>query len=491
MAFKAHMRQPAAETLLKTRGFFRRAFARLANFAFALVFLIFSLGVPVLGAAEAGGNDRRIALVIGNSRYAHVETLENPANDAKAIEAKLSALGFEVFAGTDLNLAGFRQLSGKFQAEAKTADTALIYYSGHGFQFQGQNFIVPIDASLRSKQAIETETVRLNDLIANVQSRERQVLVFLDACRNNPLPPGQRRDNGLAQVATDNNVFVAFATQPGNISYDGRSKLSPFTKSLVSHMSGERQSISDLMIAVRNDVEKMTLGQQTPWDQSSLKKQFYFDPDASGAAPEEKLASLPPGAAAGSEISVLQRSTVIEAPDAGLGVLEAYPSGNVILLPEAPVEIFGKEDLVTAVQGELKRVGCYQGDADGVWSAGSREALSKYYRTKKLKPTDSDPTEFHLNNLQGETGIVCVYVAPKQPVFRAVAKPQAPKRFAEPTAKQRAPAFLNKRNAKPVKRNIAAAKAPQRKGPRNATADAPAAPKRNSLADANVVGGFR
>jgi hypothetical protein len=489
-AFEAHMFRPADEPPFMTRAFFREAFARLANIVFALVFLAISFGILAPSAAGAAdGKDRRIALVIGNSRYAHVETLENPANDAKAMEEKLRALGFDVYAGTDLSLADFRQLSGKFQEEAKSASAALIYYSGHGFQFQGQNFVVPIDASLKSKEAIETETIKLNDLIAGVQSRDRQVLVFLDACRNNPLPAAQRKDNGLAQVATDNNVFVAFATQPGNISYDGRSRLSPFTKSLLNYMSGERQSISDLMISVRNDVEKMTLGQQTPWDQSSLKKQFYFDPRAAAAAPEESLASLQPGAAAGSEISVLQRSTVIEAPDAGLGIQEPYPGGNVIMLPEAPVEIFGKEDLVTAVQGELKRVGCYQGDADGVWSAGSREALAKYYRTKKLKPTDSDPTEFHLNNLKGETGIVCVYVPPKQPVFRAVVKPKAPKQFAAPTAKQREPDFLNKRSPKPVKRNTVVARAPAQL--RNVARPAAAAPKRNSLADANVVGGFR
>ena len=483
-ALTAHLFRPAAETPLNAKASFADVFARIAFIAFALIFLALSSGAPAWGAEEAG-KERRIAMVIGNSRYAHVETLENPANDAQAMEEKLRALGFEVFGGIDLTLAEFRLLSGKFQREAKTASTALIYYSGHGFQFQGQNFVVPIDASLKSKEAIETETVKLSDLIANVQSRDRQVLVFLDACRNNPLPPGQRTDNGLAQVATDNNVFVAFATQPGNISYDGRSKLSPFTKSLVSYMSSQRQSISDLMIAVRNNVEKMTLGQQTPWDQSSLKKQFYFNP---GAAAPDAVATLQSGAAPGSEISVLQRSTVITAPDAGLGLPEPYPGGNVILLPEAPVEIFGKEDLVTSVQGELKRVGCYQGDADGVWSAGSREALAKYYRTKKLKPTDSDPTEFHLNNLQSETGIVCVYVPPKQPVVRTVARPPAPKRVTAPTVGQREPAISNKRNPKPAKRDTVAAKAPAQPRPRTV---APPAPKRNSLADANVVGGFR
>jgi uncharacterized caspase-like protein len=457
-----------------------------ARLAAVIAVLMFTF-IAAAQAAESGANGRRVALVIGNSRYAHVETLENPANDAQAMELKLRELGFDVYAGTDLSLADFRKLSGKFVQEAKTASTALIYYSGHGFQFQGQNFVVPIDASLKTKDAIEAETVKLNDLIAGVQSRDRQVLVFLDACRNNPLPPSQRKDNGLAQVATDNNVFVAFATQPGNISYDGRSRLSPFTKSLVNYMNGGHQSISDLMISVRNEVEKMTLGQQTPWDQSSLKKQFYFNPGAGEAARGETLAALGGGAPAGSEISVLQRSTSIETPNARIEGLEAFPSPNVIMLPEAPVEIFGKEDLVTAVQGELKRVGCYQGDADGVWSAGSRDALSKYYRTKKLKPTDSDPTEFHLNNLKSEQGIVCVYVPPKQPVVRAYAKPQKPRDIAAQPSQKRKPEFLNRRSAPPAR----AARAVADAAPRKPAPPAAAAPKKSSLADANIVGGFR
>ena len=471
------------------------ASARLAGLPRSIFHVTFFLMMIVFNAAgaAAGGEDRRVALIIGNSRYSHVETLENPANDAKAMEAKLRDLGFEIYAGTDLSLAEFGKLGGKFSEAAKTASTALIYYSGHGFQFQGENFVVPIDASLKSKEAIESETVKLNDLIAGVQSRERQVLVFLDACRNNPLPPSQRKDNGLAQLATDNNVFVAFATQPGNISYDGRSSLSPFTKSLVNHMNGERQSISDIMISVRNDVEKMTLGQQTPWDQSSLKRQFYFKPGEAGSAPERSIAALTPGAAAGSEISVLQRSTSIETPEAGLGILDTYPGGNVIMLPEAPVEIFGKEDLVTAVQGELKRVGCYQGDADGVWSAGSRDALAKYYRTKKLKPTDSDPTEFHLNNLKNETGIVCVYVPPKPPVIRTVTRPQKPSadRAGPPRIVRKAPAFLNKPAAKPRKGGGPVAQSALPKAPRKLIKPVAPAPKKNSLADANVVGGFR
>lgn len=444
---------------------------------------------PALALEEAVAKERRIALVIGIGAYKNVEGLENPANDAGVMKDKLTGLGFEVFSGQDLTRAEFVTLITKFKAEALKSSTALVYYSGHGFQFQGQNYLVPADAVLKSRGDIETQTLKLSELISGVQSRERQVLIFLDACRNNPLPPSQRKNDGLSQLVAENNVFVAFATQPGNISYDGHSKLSPFTKAVVDHISVPGKSISDVMISVRNDVEKMTLGQQTPWDQSSLKKQFYFN-QADGNS--EAVALANPEIVPGSGISALQRSTSIQ-PGTGLnvelGISTVVPGANVIFIPEAPVEIFGKEDLVSNVQDELKRVGCYGGDPDGVWGTSSRDALIKYYKTKKLKPTDTEPTEFHLGNLQREEGIVCVYVPPK-PVVTKYAPPKQERR---PVIERKAPPARKAIAQTPRKeRKIVAANDRARPRPTsNAVPPPPPAPAKKSLADANIVGGFR
>jgi hypothetical protein len=471
---------------------------RFRNAVFFAVWLLVSLATVTLALAQAAKpqdqalKERRIALVVGIGAYKNVEGLENPVNDAEAMRAKLSSSGFEVFSGVDLTRDEFSMLVEKFKAEAQKSTTALIYYSGHGFQFQGQNHLVPADAVLKSRSDIETQTLKLSEVIAGVQSRDRQILIFLDACRNNPLPPSQRKNDGLSQIVAENNVFVAFATQPGNISYDGHSELSPFTRAVVEHIGIAGKSISDVMISVRNDVEKMTLGQQTPWDQSSLKKQFYFNEADSGA---EEVAVANPDIVPGSGLSTLQRSTSIEQAgglEVGLGV--SLPGANVILIPEAPIEIFGDEDLVTSVQDELKRVGCFAADPDGVWGSTSRDALSKYYKTKKLRLTDTEPTEFHLENLRREEGIVCVYVPPKpsKPVVTKYAPSKPEKR---PVIERRVPAAKKAVTERSVKnrRTVASAERPR---PRvNAgtppAAQPPAAPPKKSLADANIVGGFR
>jgi uncharacterized caspase-like protein len=463
------------------------------------LWLMVSLATVALASAEtAKPNDktlheRRIALVVGIGAYKNVEGLDNPANDAEAMRAKLLSSGFEVFSGINLSRDDFSKLVDKFKTEAQSSTTALIYYSGHGFQFQGQNHLVPADAILKSRGDIETQTLKLSDLIAGIQSRDRQVLIFLDACRNNPLPPSQRKNDGLSQIVAENNVYVAFATQPGNISYDGQSKLSPFTKAVVEHIGVPGKSISDAMILVRNDVEKMTLGQQTPWEQSSLKKQFYFNQsDASG----DQVAVAAPDIVAGSGISDLRKSTSIEQSgslDTGIGV--SIPGTQVILIPEAPVEIFGIDELITGVQEELKRVGCFGADPDGVWGATSRDALNKYYKTKKLRLTDTEPTEFHLENLRREAGIVCVYVPPKQP--KPVVTKYAPKKPEKRSViERRVPAAKRAIVERPSKnrKTVASADRPRPRASGREPAPAPAAPPtppKKSLADANIVGGFR
>lgn len=389
----------------------------------AFVALMFC-AILSLGTASAAVNqDKRVALVVGIAKYDNVESLTNPENDSAAMRDALQKLGFQVFFGTDLTLDQFEELAGRYKAAAQDAGTALFYYSGHGFQLKGRNYLVPRDAKLRDVAAIASETVRLDTFLADIQSDDRSTIVFLDACRNSPLPPAQRQETGLAQLEKANGVFVAFATQPGNISYDGRSTLSPFTKALTRFITVPRQSVSDMMIEVRNEVEKQTLFQQTPWDQSSLKRQFYFNGAPSvvdaGQGDDQQVAALDPG----SDVATMPRSTGIGQAALPLtsndNVLVVPGAGGtapgVIVIPEAPIDVFGPEDLVYGMQTEMQRIGCYVGDIDGVWSAGSRDALSRYYATKKMKLQVLEPDQFHYDNLKREDGTVCKYVPPAAP----------------------------------------------------------------------------
>ena len=222
-----------------------------------------------------------MALVVGNGAYEHLETLPNATRDARDLAAALEEQGFAVTLLLDGTRATFASTLETFGKAAVGAETALFYFSGHGFQKSGVNYLAPVDALLDSVDAIAVQTLRLDDVTDHISAAGRHSIILLDACRNNPLPARMQDDlpAGLAVPETGRDTFVAFATQPGNLSYDGRDgQNSPFTRALLRHLATEGQPISQMMIEVRNEVEAATLGQQIPWDQSSLTAPFFFNP---------------------------------------------------------------------------------------------------------------------------------------------------------------------------------------------------------------------
>ncbi len=190
----------------------------------------------------------------------------------------LKRLNFEVATGIDMTSAQLDELFRRYEPKLVGYSAVLIFYAGHGVQFNGENYLLPVDAlDPESVGKLTERAVKLNDVIARFASRDRQTFIFLDACRNNPLgsrDPGA--GNGLAQVEVGENTFVAFATQPGNVTVDGAGTNSPFTTALLQSLEVPGLSVSDMMIQVRNETERLTLGKQVPQDQSNLREQFYF-----------------------------------------------------------------------------------------------------------------------------------------------------------------------------------------------------------------------
>ena len=170
-----------------------------------------------------------MALVVGNSEYDAVYSLKNAAKDAKDVAGKLKSLGFEVTLLTDTGDAAFRDQLETFasQAEGDDVESALFYFSGHAFQLDGVNYLVPKDAVLSSAEAIRTATWRLDEIVNRLESRNRSTLIFLDACRNNPFTAEAKGRSlgsaarGLAKVDAGIGSYIAFSTQPGNVAFDG------------------------------------------------------------------------------------------------------------------------------------------------------------------------------------------------------------------------------------------------------------------------------
>jgi uncharacterized caspase-like protein len=252
------------------------------------------LSLLLLGAANAQPG-RRVALIIGNSAYQHTPKLENPANDAADMTAALKKLGFEVIEGRDLDEAGMRRTIKGFATALVGADVGLFFYAGHGLQVNGQNYLVPVDAKLENAAGLDFELVRA-DVVHRTMERETKTnVIFLDACRNNPLSRNLARamgtrssqiGRGLAVVESGVGTLISFSTQPGNVAADGTGRNSPFAESLIKHMAAPKDDLSSMLINVRNDVMAATKDSQIPWEHSALRARFYFAEPPRAAASE-------------------------------------------------------------------------------------------------------------------------------------------------------------------------------------------------------------
>jgi uncharacterized caspase-like protein len=249
-----------------------------------------ALGLLVASAAMACA-ETRVALVVGNGAYRAVPTLANPPNDAKDIAAKLRNLGFEVTALVNLNQPRMQRAIDDFARAAEGADAVVFYYGGHGVQVDGHNFLLPVDFELQGQDDVYRHAVPVDDVLKELEQGDGVHLVFLDACRTNPLRGSRAfpHTEGLARVGDAAGFLIAFATQPDNVTFDGAGRNSPFAKSLLAHLATVGQSVSSMMIDVRKDVIAMTAGAQIPWENSSLTRQFYFVPGETGS---ESLGTL-------------------------------------------------------------------------------------------------------------------------------------------------------------------------------------------------------
>lgn len=237
----------------------------------------------------AAAAEKRVALVIGNSAYAHTTPLTNPLNDARDMVAALKRTGFDVVEALDADKLKLDGALRSFTDKLTNADVALFFYAGHGLQVGAQNYLVPVDAKLDRERDLEFEAVKLDFVLRQMEiDREgKTTIVILDACRDNPLSRNLARSmgtrsagigRGLAAASTGLGTFIAYSTQPGNVALDGDGRNSPFTAALTKHIAVKGRNLPSTMIEVRKDVVAATAGRQVPWDHSALTGDFYFVP---------------------------------------------------------------------------------------------------------------------------------------------------------------------------------------------------------------------
>lgn len=270
--------------------------------------------------------EKRVALVIGNGRYARVSPLDNPVNDAADMALTLQGLGFEVIKGTDTNLVQMRRLIRQFgERLEQQKGVGLFYYAGHGVEVRGKNFLVPVDADIAREVETEDYAIDLNSVMRQMDAAGNGFnIVILDACRNNPFSRGWNRSGdtgGLANVNAPTGTYIAFAAAPGSTASDGKGgRNGVFTGALVKHLKRPGLKLEEVFKSTREDVMTVTGNKQVPWDSSSVKGEFYFNqkPSANSALPV--TASRPPR----SETPQEKEAWELVKGSGDLGYLRAY-----------------------------------------------------------------------------------------------------------------------------------------------------------------------
>jgi uncharacterized caspase-like protein len=326
---------------------------------YILAALLFMSSSAIEAAAESAG--RRVALVIGNSAYQHTTLLTNPRNDAADLAAVLRKLGFEIVSGVDLDKAAMDRTVRSFADKLAGASLGVFFYAGHGLQVDGHNYLVPIDAKLESVNGLDFEMVRL-DLIQRILERAtRTNVLFLDACRDNPLARNLARalgtrsagiGRGLAPVESGEGTLISYSTQPGNVALDGTGRNSPFAAALVKHIATPGEDLSTVLINVRNDVMGATNRRQVPWDHSALTARLYL-----GVPPEGR----PTGPSFEQQAELAMWATVKDSTDPAVvqTYIDQYPNGAFAALARVLIDKLKRESTDTmaaaAREAELRQ----------------------------------------------------------------------------------------------------------------------------------------
>jgi hypothetical protein len=240
------------------------------------------LAVLVMLGALHPASAAKLALVIGNSSYAHTNPLTTPEIDAGAFAAFLETAGFSVTTLMNATRPKMEEALADFAAALQPEDTAVFYYAGHGVQEAGENFLVGVDARFRKPEDVADESLDLGAVLTSVEVKAGIAMIFIDACRSNPLAAAlQDAQPGLAPIEPqDDGTMIALAAAPGRIAFDGGGEHSPFTAALLDHLGDPGVEVGAAFRRVIRDVRDLTNNHQLPQIVSSLSDEYFFGPSA-------------------------------------------------------------------------------------------------------------------------------------------------------------------------------------------------------------------
>lgn len=353
----------------------------------------------VVGLGEAQAS--KLALVIGNSRYEHTAPLPNPSHDADTFADFLADAGFTVTKIIDADRTEMTAALSAFSRALQPEDTALFYYAGHGMQMGGENYLVGTEAQLLSEFDVPSETVALSSIIEIMEARAKVSMLFIDACRNNPLAQHLAREatraisNGLAPVQVKGDgTMVAFAATPGEVAYDGPDGNSPFTKALVTHLGTPGLEVGTAFKRVISEVRSATGDRQSPQLVSNLSTEIYFGVPGT-AAPAVDVAALDYekaehlGTVRGYQLFLDKHPDgfFADLARAALELLLGGPTDPDLSPADTEARLALTKEVRREIQIALNQLGYGLGEPDGAFGQRSRRGIARYQNAVGLQET--------------------------------------------------------------------------------------------------------
>lgn len=421
----------------------------MVNKSFWLPFKIIFALICFAVSNAVHADTKRVALVIGNAEYQYVANLPNAGNDASDLAEALKRIGFTVWHSQNLDYRGLRIALRDFGRAAKDADTAIIYFAGHGIEIDNTNYLIPVNSELRSDQDIEFEAIRLDTVISSLSGADGLKVVLIDACRNNPFLSTMERANGTRSIGRGlgridpSGVLVSYAAKGGTLALDGEGRNSPYAAALLKHIEEPGLELGKMFRKVRDTVYQMTDGFQEPFTYGSLPSEdIYLVPAAILAPPKAKPVG-PDDSQIYTDFELARSLGTLDAIESFLDRykedsdhfavtlalslrddLRAAARGQAVpelSANENKIEVVVAEpldksvtepqtrSLIRDIQSELNRVGCSAGAADGVAGPRTRAAYARYRnaRSNLGLPADGLNQQQTLAALRKEQNRVC------------------------------------------------------------------------------------
>ena len=303
-------------------------------------------------AAGPAAAEQRVALLIGNNEYPSAR-LRNAVSDARDLGAALRDLGFKTIVKENTSRAEMVAALQEFGKALDGAEAALFFYAGHAMQFKDRNYLIPIDAVMGSEDDVTFFSVEVSQVFDRMErAKTRFNFVVLDACRDNPFRESFKVSAaGLAQMSGPSGTMIGYATAPGQTAADGFGKNGLYTTHILQNIKIADMPAEILFKRVREGVERDSKRNQTPWDLSSLKGDFVFNPTGRAVA----VGGSPPPAGPSADVTAqLEREFWVSVRDSNRAddiqaYIDKYPSGTFTTLARNRLDsLLGRSRVATA-----------------------------------------------------------------------------------------------------------------------------------------------